>query len=48
LTGHLEKFEVPVRGKDAPPFSSAEALENEAVREPRLSQRELIECQDGI
>jgi hypothetical protein len=46
--GHLEKFEVPARGKDAPPFSSAYALENEAKRKSHLSLRVSKNPRDGI
>lgn len=31
-SGHLEKFKVPARGTDGPPFSVAQATENDAKR----------------
>jgi hypothetical protein len=40
--GHLEKFKVPVRRRDAPPFSTAQALENQAERKTQFSASVLI------
>ena len=36
IQGHLEKFEVPVRDRDVPPFSITQVIENEANWKPRF------------
>ena len=46
--GHLERLKVPVPHRDVPPFSSAQALENEAKRKSHFSLRVLKNPRDGI
>jgi hypothetical protein len=46
--GHLEKFKVPARVTDAPPFSSAQALENEAKRKSQFPLCVLKNPKNGI
>ncbi len=36
FVGHLEKFEVPARDKEVPPFSITQGIENVANRKPRF------------
>jgi hypothetical protein len=48
IEGHPEKFKVPVPHRPVPPFPSAQALGNAAMRRSHFSLRVLKNRRDGI